>query len=386
MPGRKRGITVGNIKNRKMLYNYFKEKYPDSDDTLETFINSANDRLISSIITNNENWSESTKEGIYFTVAKYLDVNSPNNIKSVRYRQYGYNLYVKRNEDEGNNTLDEREMESYRDHDYFIQILESINPDNLNLTEHYKYLLLSCLTLQPPIRTSFYTSATLLNEKKNNKGEENYIYINRRGKTKVYYIVNQDKATNYKVYAKNKDLSTIQIEDDKLAELIYNSFVKYPRKYLFENNGRPFSDKTILTYLKSITKVPGINIDIMRASYVSYIYSDPGTRHRDKEILANQMRHSVNTASKNYNKVFDKEDLTDQQKDEEIQKLRNKILILESQENKNSSIDNNKDDVKYRKLIRDVLYRANIKNNTLKQDTIDKYKIKFDESTKKYYV
>jgi hypothetical protein len=48
-----------------MLYNYFKEKYPDNEDTLDTFINSANDRLISSIITNNENWCDSTKEGIY---------------------------------------------------------------------------------------------------------------------------------------------------------------------------------------------------------------------------------------------------------------------------------------------------------------------------------
>ena len=49
------------------------------------------------------------------------------------------------------------------------------------------------------------------------------------------FIVNKDKATNYRVYKKNKNLSNIVIENQRLADLIVESFQKYPRKYLFEN-------------------------------------------------------------------------------------------------------------------------------------------------------
>ena len=54
--------------------------------------------------------------------------------------------------------------------------------DNLKTIEgHYQYLILALLTLQPSLRTSFYTSAQFwtLDQEENKK--DNYIRIDKRG-------------------------------------------------------------------------------------------------------------------------------------------------------------------------------------------------------------
>ena len=164
------------------------------------------------------------------------------------------------------------------------------------------------LTLQPPIRTSFYTSAKIIRSKADNNGTDNYILINRRGKVKVSYIVNKDKASNYKLYNMNKNLSKIDLDNEALQILINESFNKYPREYIFENNeGKPVSQGTILNWLRDITKLSGVTIDIMRASYITYFYTE-NLNFNAREKLSKVMRHSQMTASRNYNKVFDKED------------------------------------------------------------------------------
>ena len=50
-----------------------------------------------------------------------------------------------------------------------------------------------------------------------------YIRFDRRGNLKVYYIINKDKASNYKLYNMNKALNKIKIEDNNLEKLIYDS-------------------------------------------------------------------------------------------------------------------------------------------------------------------
>ena len=58
-----------------------------------------------------------------------------------------------------------------------------------NIIEHYKHLLLMMLIKQPPLRTSFYTTAKFLRLYTQNNKTDNYIYITRKGKLKIYYIL-----------------------------------------------------------------------------------------------------------------------------------------------------------------------------------------------------
>ena len=71
------------------------------------------------------------------------------------------------------------------------------------------------LVYQPPLKNSFYSTANFLRSKADNNKTDNYIWINRRGMLKINYIVNKDKASNYKVYNMNKNVSSIPVEDKK---------------------------------------------------------------------------------------------------------------------------------------------------------------------------
>ena len=186
---------------------------------------------------------------------------------------------------------------------YFVNLIDTLKQDgNITITQHLKILLLTLLTYQPPLRTSFYTSALLLREKKDNDKKHNYVYINRRGSSKVQYIINKDKASNYKVYNMNKNLSFIDVEGEA-KEAIIDSYLNFPRNYLFELNNEPITDSTLLRWLRDITNVKGITIDIMRSSYITWYY-ETHPHYNDRDKLSKVMRHSQKTAQLNYNKVF----------------------------------------------------------------------------------
>ena len=92
-----------------------------------------------------------------------------------------------------------------------------------------------------------------------------FIWISRKGSIKIFYIVNDDKVSKTKIYAMNKILSYIQLENNNLIKLINSSYEKYPREYLFEINNKPISQTTYLNWLRKITNVSQINNDIMRS-------------------------------------------------------------------------------------------------------------------------
>jgi hypothetical protein len=282
------------------LYNTYKAEYPDAKK--EDFIDRNTRRVMDFILSHN--WRDSSKERILFIVSRYL-----HNKKKFRYadiyRKKATEFRTKSEEKEYQNELDENEKVSFRDHSYFVDILNTIDPNTLeSKVAYFQYLLLSFLTLQPPLRTSFYTSAKFIKYEKENDKVNNFIQIMRRGKLKVQLIVNNDKVSKTKSYAMDKNLSFIMVQDDKLAKLIDDSFIKYPRTYLFEMDEKPITSQLLLKWLRKITKVPGINVDIMRSSYITWFYSHH-PRYADREKLSKMMRHSVPTAEKNYNKIFD---------------------------------------------------------------------------------
>ena len=283
--------------------------------------------------------------------------------------------------------MDEKEKENHKTIEYLKNILESHDDKaNENITEHYKHLFLMMLIYQPPLRTSFYCSAKFLRLLIKDNKDTNYVYITRKGKLKIYYIVNKDKASNYKLYNVNKNLSKIKIENEELVKFINESYIKYPRTYLFEVNTKPVSDATLLRWLRSITNIPLINIDMIRSAYITWFYEKNKT-YGSRDKLSREMRHSQATASKNYLKVSNEPVLPP---DEQINNLNNEIIKLKIEiQNLNIKLvayeGNDEIDKKFRKKRNDILFLLNNKNHTAKDVTIKKYDIIYDDSTKLYY-
>ena len=373
--------SAAHEKKYSMLYNYYKTIKPTIDEF--TFIEN-NKRHLQSIIEKNDKWGNSTKEGLYFMVARYLENFDNKNIKYVKiYKQLGYDLMQLNRKKENNNLQDEKEIENYRTNEYFINLLNNIKPDEIKTKiGHYQYLLLNMLVLQPPLRTSFYITAQFLRKISENDKINNYTWINKKGSIKVYYIVNNDKVSKTKTYAMNKNLNYIKLENEKLISLINDSYEKYPRKYLFELDGKPITNPTYLNWLRKITDVKNINNDIMRSSYINWYYDNYKTL-TDKEKLSALMRHSVLTAQRNYLKVFDENEKIAGNIDDEIKKIKTENETLK---NKlvNCTNENKLTDAQFNKRRRDVIYKANKKEAEIKESTLVKYKIIFDEKLKKY--
>lgn len=379
----KKPWTEAHKNKYEWLYNYMDKNYDNVDKT--NFID-VNKRELMGIIDKNKNWSDSSKEGLYFMISRYL-YNKNNTERYVKiYSRKGFELMQKTKAKEELNELDDKEKENYKEYEYFVNILKN-KPVEPTLSGHYEYLLLSLLVLQPPLRTSYYSSAQLLETLDRNNGKDNYIYLNRRGKVHAFYIVNKDKASNYKLYKMDKNLSRIAIINDDLARLINDSFIKYPRKYLFELNKRPVTEGTLLKWLRNITGINKINFDMLRSIYITWFYKHNKT-YGARDNLSRQMRHSQATASKNYLKVFGEDQ--PKQTPEEINETLNKdniILIqkLKQMEKQLKQCKEEEEEPLFKKRRADILYRYNKKAVKPRPETINKYNIMYDDTTKTYY-
>ena len=355
-----------------MLYSYLKTKIKDLDEF--TFIEDKK-RNIMSQIENNKNWAETTKEAIFFMVAKYLKAsNDPRYGKM--YSQKGYEYMMENRKKENENKQDPKEIENYRSHDFLLNVLDNIKPENLTTKKaNLQYLLLNLLVLQPPLRPDYYLTTKFIFTEKENDNKNNFIWITKRGKVKVNYIVNQDKVSKTKIYNMNKKLSIISIENDKLVKLINESYKKYPRNYLLEIDDKPITHATFLEWLRKITDVKLINNDILRSSYINWFYDNNKTMG-SREKLALQMRHSVLTAQKNYRKVIETVEKPLDELKLENEVLNNKLTNCES--------ENKLTDAKYNKRRRDIIYKINNKGVTPKEETLNKYNITYDDIKEKY--
>jgi hypothetical protein len=369
--------------DKKWLFNYIvRHKLLDHPEE-DTFIDK-NKRQIQSIIMDNEGWKDASKEKLLFTMARYLHNKGDNRYaKSIGLSAFLLMEKNKKKEDE--NELDEKEMISFRPHSYFVDILENTDFNQVNeLDDHYKYLLLSMLTYQPPLRTNFYSTAKIIRSKADNDKVDNFVLINRRGKLKISYIVNKDKATNYKVYNMNKNLSSIDMDNESLMKHINDSYIKYPRTWLFEVKGKPVSQATLLSWLKNITHVEGITFNMMRASYITWFYqNNPTMTKRSK--LAHDMRHSTEIASRNYNKVIDDDEVLIKQKRDELE-ADNVILLqrVRDMSNKLEAYVKDPDTMRsYKKRRSDIIYNLN-KGRLPRTSTIKMYDIKLNPSTEKF--
>jgi len=385
----KKPWTIEHQRKYKWLYSNLIIEHPEAKE--ENYIDTHLEYL-EDIINNNPKWGIESKKALFFTIGRYL--YNKQDSRAEKFNKLGLKLLQQIENTEFNNEFDEKENKNYRDQKFFLDIInETDYKKHQTKEEHLKYLLLCLLVLQPPLRSSFFYSCKLITLKTQNNNVDNFLLVNR-GTTE--YIINNDKASNYETYKKNKKLNYIQITNNKLKKLIKYSILKYPRLYLLEINNNYISHVSLLGWLRDITKIENINFDIMRSSYINNFYKENET-FKQRQELSFKMRHSILTAQKFYIKVSNKND-DDKQDDEKTETEIIEILKIKINElsKKNKELENklkaytnindeNINDVKqYNKKRRDVIYNLNVKKRKAKQDTITKYNILYDDETKLY--
>ena len=166
-----------------------------------------------------------------------------------------------------------------------------------------------------------------------------------------------------------------KVINSDLTNLIIDSYNKFPRTYLFEIANKPISQPTLLAWLRDITKVDGINIDMMRSSYINWFYEHNKTTGK-REHLANMRRHSMLTAQKNYLKIID--DV------EAAEKLPDNIIDLQTEVTRlKTNCEEPLGDLQFRKRRRDAIRTIN-SGGIQRASALSKYKLEFDSTTKLY--
>lgn len=365
-----------------MLYGKLLKKDPDADkDTY--IIDNANPRKLMSFIESTK-YVDSSKKNLYFMVGRYLQIR--NNIHYKAYLEKGHQMKLQVEKDESQNVQTEKEKLSYRDHEYFMSIIESEKEDYtvMNYKPHINFLVLCLTVLQPPLRSDFYCSAQFITQKSEDDNENNFIFINKKTK-KIYYIVNKDKVTKTKFYKMHPEHKTIEVEDPFLKELIEYSYEVYNRKYLLQASYKvdtPVAQNSYLSYLRKATLVPEITNDIMRSSYINWFHNHH-KKHSDKEALSHKMRHSLITAQKNYFKDLEDEDES-QANPEEVSRVKadNEVLVTKLEKCQNNKLS----EAEYTKKRYNVIFNLNNgHSNTPRKSTVEKYNIQLDEETGEYY-
>ena len=197
--------------------------------------------------------------------------------------------------------LDKNEFKNWVSHkDIYKRLVQLKANNHNNIISHYKYLLLSLMYYQPPLRRNYHNLQLIKNIADIQKDKN---YLLNYGNKKYAYIIQNDKIS------KEQGAGIINIDSKTLNNIIYMSFKKYPRMFLFsnvDNNNEPIDIIKLDDIMTSLFNGKHTGIRIFRASYISWFYKNNVTIEK-REELANKMRHSRYTAEMIYNKPSVKE-------------------------------------------------------------------------------
>ena len=376
-------------KKYKWIYNKLKSGMPNFNYEEDDYILKMSKPKLLTFIKKLD-LGTSSREAMFFTISKYLQLFGEKDNKAYQnFQREGHKLLDASKKKEGENLVDDKHIESYQNFEYFLKILKDKEYKTItNLKEHNEYLLLSLLILQPPLRTSFYSTAILTTTNKTKTDDKNnYLLLKTvMGKNRGFYIVNNDKVSNSKQFKMDISKNIIEIDNAALIELLNYSIQKFPRKYLFENDkGGKISEDTLRTYLRKITKLPNINFDIMRSIFISEAYRTTAKTVNQREKLSIMMRHSPQIAAASYFKIKPDDETNNKNNNEVINELKNKNneLTIENNELKSklSEVTPTENDKIFLKRKADIVARLKAGKN-VKSDTIQKYNIKVDSLKK----
>jgi len=380
-----------------MLWGKYQRANPNTKYTKDNFIlKLANPRYMMKFI-HDTNYSKGTKKNLMFMVNRWLVVHNEHKFAYV-YATHGNTLRKEIADVEFENKRDENEEENYRERNFFLHIINELKPTYQDMTfkKHMEFLLLCMSVLTPTIRTSFYLDAEIIRQAKFNDKKDNFLFVNAKSK-KVTAIINHDKVEGKSRRFSNKERRNIPIGEDIaswkadpfLKKLIFFSITKFPRTYLFQtdpiNDNKVSANSTILRWLRTITNVNGITMNMMRSSFINDYHRNHESK-AEREALALLMRHTVQASETHYYKIDEPEHPNHTQQD--IKMLEGEIAVLENNlnvcERKEDVVV--KEDVLHNKKRNDNIYNLNNgRTKKASQKTLDKYNIKFDDKTGKYY-
>jgi len=146
-------------------------------------------------------------------------------------------------------------------------------------------LLLSMYTMIPPVRLDYY--ATHIIKKGETPETENYIVL---GETEAELVIGK-----YKTSRKHGNIVHPKLPDE-LYRIIIQSLKEFPRKYLFETNGKPYSSNAVFSKWSSsvLTKLFGVELNLTMVRHIYISSKDLGKMTvQERKELGKQMGHTI---------------------------------------------------------------------------------------------
>ncbi len=189
------------------------------------------------------------------------------------------------------------------------------------------YLIAALYTLQPPRRANTYSNMLLVDTipVKNVVGRKKVVKDPETGKVENYYglknnvFVLQEYKTSARYYQQRFPLTRTALKAvfgsfGALRKIIQQSVKAFPRKYLIVNpeSGKPYSN--LSGTISSTFSTPDvleandgnpISANILRHSYVTYMWKKKQISDTQKKELAKLMLHQVGTAESSYLQKLD---------------------------------------------------------------------------------
>ena len=114
----KKDWSDNNQKRYTWIYNKLKESMPNFDYDIKDYILKMNKPKLLTFI-NKLDIGASSKESMFFTVSKYLQLNDKGNIHIDKFQRAGHKLLHATKTREGENLMDDDKIEAYQSYEYF---------------------------------------------------------------------------------------------------------------------------------------------------------------------------------------------------------------------------------------------------------------------------
>ena len=191
---------------------------------------------------------------------------------------------------DGGNILNSYEKDKFIKYEDILDIFNKID-ENKDYKNHILKLLLGLYTLTPPLRGEALDFKFLTDIKKND-GKSDYIYLSENDNN-IYFIFNKPIKGNPPI--------KYMINNNKLINLIKESYKKYPREWVISSvydKDANIKMQMKKNYFKLIN--PNISINNLRSAYFTYWIDN--LSHSDLKIACRKSRTSIMNVNEYYYK------------------------------------------------------------------------------------
>jgi integrase len=316
---------------------------------------------------NGKEYSDAARKGNLFVIKEYY---KKLDIKFDEVKKSADEMFKKMLNEEMEQLQTEKEIENYLTYDELNILLEE-SKNYKTTRDMYKYLILASICMdQPPIRPQIYGDLNIVDESINKdemldengkkvKSDKNYLVVLKES---MYIYINDDKVGNYE--SNNKSIKIMP----KYEKVIRETLKKLDRKKLFEYNVVNVEQKLLLE-LQEITKNK-FTFDMARSSYINHWNSvNKNASDKEKIELAGMMRHSYETHLRYYKKINPVSG--------NLKKMRDLLAIKEKKGVKNAEYQDSNN-------ASSVVSIANKRGTMIKDETMIKHGITYDEKTEQY--